>query len=306
MNRVKSFEEIDKTYAKYLTAVSGNNNESQIDTLTSQIIEEIWCNLHSNHKFKKLLDDFPDEMIDVCKYWIKKYSTNNDYHGFSACTFRYIEMRLNTCAAEKAFDDSTAGMHVTDEYKRTQNKLKQLYKSFALFRKSVLSEEELNNKFVDYALEHMNIDRSIVIDFLNPKKATRIEKNNSEDDSYDITDIFGGSNTYSPEKIFEQNESNNEILSKINDEWNKQKEDSKLLMSELLTLSIIEAIEKNYLNIESTSLEPYSFINRKMMKVYFFNHDEEIPTKQQIGEKYKLTKSGVSKKLSRFFEKIKN
>lgn len=41
-----------------------------------------------------------------------------------------------------------------------------------------------------------------------------------------------------------------------------------------------------------------------MLKIYYFNHDEEIPSQQAIGEKYGLTKSGVSKKVSRFFEKI--
>ena len=77
-------------------------------------------------------------------------------------------------------------------------------------------------------------------------------------------------------------------------------------MSELLTLIVIEALNKKIINVEYTSFEPYAFINRKMLKVYYFNHDEEIPTQQVIGEKYGLSKSGVSKKISRFFEKIIN
>ncbi len=251
-----------------------------------------------------MLTENADVMVKTAIYCIQKYSEYDNYEGFSAYATKSIKNKLSTCEIDSSFQESTGGMHVSDNFKKVQSSLKRLYKSFSSLRKSNTSEEELNNCFVEYASKYLNIEAYVVIDFLNLKKTTRIEKENSEDDSYDITDIFGGSNTYSPEKICEQNETNNEILSKINDEWNKQKKDSKLLMSELLTLFIIEALEKKYLNIEFTSLEPYSFINRKMLKIYFFNHDEEVPTQQQIGGKYGLTKSAVSKKLSRFFEKI--
>lgn len=306
MAKILEFEEIDNLFLKYKEASTKANTEKYIEKVKNDIVSALWNNLCTKKKIVELLTENADIMVKTTIYCIKKYSEYGNYEGFSAYTTKAIKNKLSTTVIDSSFQESTGGMHISDNFKKIQNSLKRLYKSFSSLRKSNTSEEELNNCFVEYASKYLNIEKYVVIDFLNPKKATRIEKNNSEDDSYDITDIFGGSNTYSPEKIFEQNESNNEILSKINDEWNKQKEDSKLLMSELLTLSIIEAIEKNYLNIESTSLEPYSFINRKMMKVYFFNHDEEIPTKQQIGEKYKLTKSGVSKKLSRFFEKIKN
>lgn len=313
MNIVKSFDEIDETYAKYLAAVSGKNNESQIETLVSQIMEEIWCNLHSYRKFEKLLDDFPDEMIDVCKYWIKKYSTNNDYHGFSACTFKYIKMRLNTCAAEKSFDDSTSGMHVTDEYKRTQNTLKRLYKTFVSFRKSVVSEEELNNKFVDYASEYLNIDKSIVIDFLKPQHKTPIEikgDNNSEEE-VDITDLFGGTTVFSSSKAVEDEERLAIVLVPIEEKWEKQKENSKTLFSELLTLILIEAVEAKYFEMGDNTTEgiktltsKYKFISKEMMENYINGKMHSLSSQQDIAMKYGLTKSAVSVKIKRFFEDL--
>ncbi len=304
MSKILEFADIDNLFLKYKEASTEKNTEKYIEKLKNDILAALWNNLSTKKKIAKLLTENADVMVETTIYCIQKYSEYNNYEGFSAYTTKAIKNKLSTSITDSNFLESTGGMHFSDNYKKIQSSLKRLYKTFSSLRKSNTSEEELNNSFVEYATKYLNIEEYVVIDFLNPKKATRIEKNNSEDDSYDITDIFGGTNTYSPEKICEQNETNNEILSKINDEWSKQKEDSKLLMSELLTLFIIEALEKKYLNIEFTSLSPYSFINRKMLKVYFFNHDEEVPSQQQIGEKYGLTKSAVSKKISRFFEKI--
>lgn len=304
MAKILEFSEIDNLFLKYKDASKQDNTEKYLEKLKNDIVTALWNNLRTKKKIAEALMENADVMVKITAYCIKKYSEYDDYNGFSAYTTKAIKNKLTTSSIDSDFQDSTGGMHVSDNYKENQSKLKRLYKSFVALRKNNTSENELNNSFVEYASKYLEIDKSIVVDFLYPKKASGMEINNSEDSSYDITDIFGGSNTYSPAQIYEQSETNNEILSKINDEWNKQKEDSKQLMSELLTLFVIEALSKKFICLEYTSLEPYSFINRKMLKIYYFNHDEEIPSQQAIGEKYGLTKSGVSKKVSRFFEKI--
>lgn len=304
MAKILEFSEIDNLFLKYKDASKQDNTEKYLEKLKNDIVTALWNNLRTKKKIAEALMENADVMVKITAYCIKKYSEYDNYNGFSAYTTKAIKNKLTTSSIDSDFQDSTGGMHVSDNYKEKQSKLKRLYKSFVALRKNNTSENELNNSFVEYASKYLEIDKSIVVDFLYPKKASGMEINNSEDSSYDITDIFGGSNTYSPAQIYEQSETNNEILSKINDEWNKQKEDSKQLMSELLTLFVIEALSKKFICLEYTSLEPYSFINRKMLKIYYFNHDEEIPSQQAIGEKYGLTKSGVSKKVSRFFEKI--
>lgn len=304
MAKILEFSEIDNLFLKYKDASKQDNTEKYLEKLKNDIVTALWNNLRTKKKIAEALMENADVMVKTTAYCIKKYSEYDDYNGFSAYTTKAIKNKLTTSSIDSDFQDSTGGMHVSDNYKENQSKLKRLYKSFVALRKNNTSENELNNSFVEYASKYLEIDKSIVVDFLYPKKASGMEINNSEDSSYDITDIFGGSNTYSPAQIYEQSETNNEILSKINDEWNKQKEDSKQLMSELLTLFVIEALSKKFICLEYTSLKPYSFINRKMLKIYYFNHDEEIPSQQAIGEKYGLTKSGVSKKVSRFFEKI--
>lgn len=304
MARILEFSEIDELFLKYKEASKQENTEKYLDKLKNDIIVALWNNLKTKKRIAEALIENADVMVKSTAYCIKKYSEFEDYHGFSAYTTKSIKNKLITSSIDSDFQNSTGGMHVSDNYKETQSKLKRLYKTFITLRKNNSSDYELNNSFVEYASKYLGIEKYIVTDFLYPKKATGTEINGSEDCQYDITDIFGGTNDYSPVNLYEQNEKNNEILSKINKEWKKQKDDSKALMSELLTLIVIEALNRKIICIEYTSLEPYEFINRKMLKIFYFNHDEEIPSQQEIGEKYGLTKSGVSKKISRFFEKI--
>lgn len=304
MARILEFSEIDNLFLKYKDASLQENTEKYLDKLKNDIITSLWNNLRTKKRIAAALVENADVMVDTTSYCIKQYSKYEDCKGFAAYTTKSIKNKLITSSIDSDFQDATGGMHVSDNYKETQSKLKRLYKSFIALRKTNSSECELNNSFVEYASKYLGIDKGTVTDFLYPKKATSIESNNSEDDLYDITDIFGGTNDYSPVNLYEQNEENTEILSKINKEWKLQKDDSKALMSELLTLIVIEALNRKFISIEYISLEPYEFINRKMLKIFYINHDESIPSQQEIGEKYGLTKSGVSKKISRFFEKI--
>lgn len=304
MARVLEFSGIDNLFSKYKDASVQENTEKYLDKLKNDIITALWNNLRTKKKIAAALVENADIMVDTTAYCIKQYSKHEDTKGFAAYTTKSIKNKLITSSIDSDFQDATGGMHVSYSYKETQSKLKRLYKSFIALRKNNSSECELNNNFVEYAYKYLGINQYIVTDFLYPKIATSIENNNSEDDSYDITNIFGGTSDYSPVTLYERNEENNEILSKINKGWKLQKEDSKALMSELLTLIVIEALNRKFISIEYTSLEPYEFINRKMLKIFYFNHDESIPSQQEIGEKYGLTKSGVSKKISRFFEKI--
>ena len=86
------------------------------------------------------------------------------------------------------------------------------------------------------------------------------------------------------------------ILSYIDSEWKKK---SDPMLSELLTIFILE---KDF-NIKD--LVKYTFINKEICAAYSKDHDHNLPQDQEIAAKHGLTKSAVSKKLSRFFEPFK-
>lgn len=304
MAKILDFSEIDELFCKYKVTSTQENTGKYLDKLKNDIVTALWKNLRTKKRIAGLLIENADIMVKTTIYCIKKYSEYSDYHGFSAYTTKSIKNKLINSSIDMKLQDSTGGMHISDNYKKRQSMLKRLYNSFIVLRRNSVSEQELNNNFVEYASKYLDVEKNIVIDFLNPQQTISVEKNNSKDKTYDVSDIFGGTTVYSPEKLLELNETNNEILSKINEQWNKQKDDTKQLMSELLTLIVIEALNKKFIDLDYTTFDSFAFINRKMLKIYFFNHDEKIPSQQDIGNKFGLTKSGVSKKMTRFFEKI--
>ena len=250
MARILEFSEIDNLFLKYKDASLHENTEKYLDKLKNDIIAALWNNLRTKKRIAAALVENADVMVDTTSYCIKQYSKYEDCKGFAAYTTKSIKNKLITSSINSEFQDATGGMHVSDNYKETQSKLKRLYKSFIAFRKTNSSECELNNSFVEYASKYFGIDKGTVTDFLYPKKATSIESNNSEDDSYDITDIFGGTNDYSPVNLYEQNEENTEILSKINKEWKLQKSLYRHhQMITLLFLAFIPQIQKQLLTM---------------------------------------------------------
>lgn len=306
--KILEFAEIDELFLKYKGALNIKGNEQFLLTQRSLIIEALWVNL-SEKKISSQIEEFPDEMVKVVCKCLEKYSEKNDYIGFCQYTFTAIKNRLSTFTTYAVFDEKTKGMHVSDEYRLLQNKLRRLYKSFVSLRSSNETEEILNSKFVDYASKYLDIEKSIVIDFLYPKEACSNEiASQDSDDSLNLFDLYKGNNSETPENELVGDEKNNMILSQINDEWKKQKNDAKPLMSELLTLIVLNAIDKGYLYTGTKTKEDvykmlagFDFISE-----YLINCKSELPTQLMIGEKYNISKSGVSKKITRFFEKLNN
>lgn len=308
---ILDFDEIDELFLEYKKANKLQNNAQFKSTQKSKIIEALWRNLKTKSIYVKI-EEFPDEMVKVANYCLKVFLEKDSHHGFARYIVTAIKNRISTCMQNNSFDENTKGMHVSDKYRIVQNKLRRLYKSFISLRKSEDSENELNKKFIDYASNYLEIDRHIVIDFLEPQKTTQLDNySENDEESFDISDLLGGSEIYSPSEEIENQEKNEAIFFKINKKWKSQKEDSKPVMSELLTLVILDAIDKGYILTSNTSednicerLKQYDFVSKELISKFFLECKIILPSQQEIGEKYGLSKSGVSKKISRFFEKI--
>lgn len=302
MNRILDFSEIDELFLKYKKAIVLPNNEEFINTQISLIVEALWLNIKSQCSSIKI-EEYPDVMVEKTIYCIKEFSKKDETNGFSAYAFVSIKRHLASCARNASFDDRTGGMHASDERRDLHNKLNRLYRSFISLRKSQETEIVVQEKFINYAMDCLGVKKAVVVDFLSPKKTTGIDVV-TEDDSFDIMDFFGGSDYYSPENDSLNEEKNNSILQKIESEWQSIKQDSKPLMSELLTLTVLLAVEKGFLKLGIQSSLP------EVLRKYHFICDDmifvrDLPEQQEIAHKYGLSKSAASVKVTRFFEKIK-
>ena len=65
--------------------------------------------------------------------------------------------------------------------------------------------------------------------------------------------------------------------------------------------------ERRYVKYDNQDiLESYEFINKKILHDFFSNSSYKLDTWEEIGKKHGgMTKGGVSRKLSRFCEKLK-
>lgn len=88
--------------------------------------------------------------------------------------------------------------------------------------------------------------------------------------------------------------------------WLKQKEDARPILSELLTRELLTDFKKN--TVSETVIETLKlpqFVCKDMVDSFFNNINFILPTQQDIGQKYGITKSATSVKLTRFIEKLK-
>ena len=302
MNRILDFSEIDELFLKYKKAIVLPNNEEFINTQISLIVEALWLNIKSQCSSIEI-EEYPDVMVEKTIYCIKEFAKKDETNGFSAYAFVSIKRHLASCARNASFDDRTGGMHASDNRRKILNKLNRLYRSFVSLRKSQETDIVIQDKFIKYAMDCLGVEKAIVVDFLSPKESMSMDVA-TNDDVFDITDFFGGSNFYSSENDLLNAESVNSVLKKIESEWQSLKQGSKPLMSELLTLTVLLAIERGFIKFGAQDsllevLKKYRFICEGMISV------QNLPTQQEIGNKYGLTKSAVSVKVSRFFEKIK-
>ena len=97
-----------------------------------------------------------------------------------------------------------------------------------------------------------------------------------------------------------------EQLKAIDALWQKQKDDARPILSELLTRELLADFKKNIAsdNMIETLTKP-NFVCREMVRTFFTDMNSKLPTQQEIGEKYGITKSAASVKLTRFIEKLK-
>ena len=92
----------------------------------------------------------------------------------------------------------------------------------------------------------------------------------------------------------------------INKSWLTEKKSSKLILSELITRELLLGIKKSNFSESFTSvLIHLDFSCKEMIHTYFNDPNYIIPSQQDIGFKYGLTKSAVSIKFKRFIKKIK-
>ena len=285
-------------YLDYIKALKCPNNENLLLQIKEKIVVAFWKTLQKASSITPEMIEHTDVLVQKIYYCMDKCSANDDFHGFCKYTYKSIVLGLKQKAGVEDFAEKT-GKTLTDNDVR--RKIKHAYKQFTMLN----SEDK--DKFIEYATTHLGFAKQEIEENLFPQRKVSlyVTSKNSEDE-YCIADKY----IDSTEKIdIEEGLSSKEELenrlSIINNLWLKQKDDSQIVLSELITSDLLSDVQRN--NKSEFLIElfsKYDCICKPMMNSFFNDVNYKLPTQQEIGIKYGITKSAASVKLKRFIEKL--
>ena len=296
------FDKINSLYLNYLEALKCPNNENLIFQIKEKIVVTFWKTLQKTASITQNMIEHTDVLVQKIYYCINKCVDFNDPFCFSKYTYKSIKNALGAKADAEEFEINS-GMHITDPENRKRKRIEKAYKQFNSFNSKDI------NEFIEYAVNHLGFSKEDVEEYLFPKQAVSlfVQSKTDSNDEYCIIDTYIDSL---------KNENNVEMISSIDQLqkqlktidtlWLKQKNDARPILSELLTRELLDDFKKNTVsNAVIDILKQSNFICKPMIETFFDDITFQIPTLQEIGQKYGITKSAASVKLTRFIEKLK-
>ena len=293
------FAKAAKLFETYKEALSQDNNDSLIEQTKDKIVIQFWRIIQ---KIKSISDEMKEQSDLIVKkvvYCLNNYS-NKASEDFCKLTYSSIIKVLKGNVDTESFE-LKSGMHISDTEDRKRKTINKAYKQFITFR------NEDKNEFIEYAVSYLGFDHKDLEEYLFPKQSVSLFMQSKNDEEYCVVDKYlDSSKSSDTAEIQNSIEQLQEQLKAIDALWLKQKEDARPILSELLTRELLTDFKKN--TVSETVIETLKlpqFVCKDMIDSFFNNINFILPTQQDIGQKYGITKSAASVKLTRFIEKLK-
>lgn len=294
------FSRIEELFMIYKNALSHENNDALKEQIKHKIIVQFWKTIQKTKSISDEMKEFTDIIVKKVIYCLNHYPDVSP-KDFCKLTFVSIKKAFKRKIDTETFELKT-GMHISDQDDRTRKRIARAYKQFITFR----SEDK--NEFIEYAVLFLGFERNDLEEYLFPKQIISLFGQSKNDDEYCVVDQY-----IDTAKVFDNGDtivSTDELekqFKTIDELWLKQKVESKTILSELLTRELLVDFKKNNVpDLLINLLKLPNFINREMMESFLYDMNYLLPTQQEIGQKYGITKSAVSVKLTRFIEKLKD
>lgn len=294
------FDKINSLYLDYLKALECPNNEVLLFQIKEKIVVAFWKTLQKTSKITSKMIEHTDVLVKTIYRCLDDCKKFNNPYCFTKIALEAVRKALADKANTEEFERQS-GMHITDPENRKRKRIAKAFEQFNSY-----NSEDLN-RFIDYAVNYLGVTKQDVEEYLFPKKASSAYTQSENDEEYfipdqyvdktkivDFGDIIGSA---------EEFENQLEIIDKL---WLGQKDDAKTILSELLTRELLASCINDKVSYsEIKLLKQAKFICKDMFETFFDDMHYKLPTQQEIGQKYGITKSAASKKLSRFIEKLK-
>ncbi len=294
------FDKINSLYLDYLKALNCPNNEVLLLQTKEKIVVAFWKTLQKASSITPEMIEHTDVLVQKIYYCIEECAKYDNPLCFSKYTYTSIKRALGSKVDVEQFEIKS-GMHITDPENRKRKKIENAYKQFKSFNSNDL------NAFIEYATNHLGFEKTEVEEYLFPKQSVSLFAQSKNDDEYCIADKYVDSSKINDNaEILNSTEQMQTQFKAIDNLWLKQKDDARPVLSELLTRELLADFKKNsVLDSVIDILNQPQFVCKQMVESFFSDLNYQLPTQQEIGQKYGITKSAVSVKLTRFIEKLK-
>ena len=293
------FAKTAKLFETYKEALSQDNNDSLIEQTKDKIVIQFWRIIQKTKSISDEMKEQSDLIVKKVVYCLNNYS-NKASEDFCKLTYSSIIKVLKGNVDTESFE-LKSGMHISDTEDRKRKTINKAYKQFITFR------NENKNEFIEYAVSYLGFDHKDLEEYLFPKQSVSLFMQSKNDEEYCVVDKYlDSSKSSDTAEIQNSIEQLQEQFKAIDALWLKQKEDARPILSELLTRELLTDFKKN--TVSETVIETLKlpqFVCKDMIDSFFNNINFILPTQQDIGQKYGITKSAASVKLTRFIEKLK-
>lgn len=295
------FAKTEELFLIYKEAISQEKNDSLLEQTKDKIVIQFWKIIQKTKSISSEMKEHSDLVVKKVITCLATYSDKAP-EEFCKLTYASIIKALKGNADTESFE-TKSGMHITDPENRKRKRIEKAYKQFITFKSND------KNSFIEYAVSYLGFDREDLEEYLYPKQTISLFAQSKSDSDYEycIVDKYvDSSKSNDSGEIQNSIEQLQEQFKAIDNLWIKQKDDARPILSELLTRELLADFKNNTVSdtVIDTLKQPH-FVCKQMVELFFSNINFILPTHQEIGQKYGITKSAASVKLTRFIEKLK-
>lgn len=313
------FNKINVLYFEYASLKNKENVENKLQVLKSSIIVETCKMFHLDrygYHYKDInYQEYAEEIFvavkDSLEYYKSKTVDKID-EGFAKYLITSVKKKVKFAAAQGAVKDKNT-MEIPRDKLLLIRRIKK--ENDQLFRLGIKNQEKRFYQ-IQQNLSLSEKDCKELIPLANKESISLDKTINNEEKGTNLGN-FIESKVCSPQEMIEKREAFVSVMFAIQNNWKMFDTETQSLLSDALTADILGImfdsgapdsvsgkISSEYENMDV--FEHFHFINQEMLLKYFHDPTYKLPTQTEIGLAHGgMSKSGVSKKLKRFYERLK-
>ena len=313
------FDEINTLYFEYASLKNKENVENKLQVLKSSIIVETCKMFHldrAGYHYKDInYQEYAEEIFvavkDSLEYYKIKTADKID-EGFAKYLITSVKKKVKFAAAQGAVEEKNT-MDIPRDKILLLRRIKK--ENDQLFRLGIKNQEKRFYQIqLNLGLSEKDCKELIPLAL---EESISLDKTISKKEDGASLGSLIGTKDFSPQDMIEKRDALVSVMEAIQNSWIEFDPETRSLLSDALTADILgtmfdsgaldsvpEEISSEYENMDV--FESFHFINQEMLRKYFQDSTYKLPTQTEIGLAHGgMSKSGVSKKLKRFYADLK-